>query len=251
MNSLKSTWKKNRRLWLLILPLTCTTQLLFGQDVVADLAQSSQEMEVFNADGFIKLLVRLGLNLGITTVLIRMIYYPITRRKDYMFTFMLVSVSIFFLCYILASVSLDLAFALGLFAIFGIIRYRTDAIPIKEMTYLFIVIGLAVMNSLAAGVSMAEIGLANGLILLLTYGLEKVWLLRHESHKIVLYERIELIKSGNRAALKADLEERTGIIINRVEVGRIDFLRDTALVKIFFYQDAQEGHFEETAGGGE
>jgi hypothetical protein len=164
---------------------------------------------------------------------------------------MLVSVSIFFLCYILASVSLDLAFALGLFAIFGIIRYRTDAIPIKEMTYLFIVIGLAVMNSLAAGVSMAEIGLANGLILLLTYGLEKVWLLRHESHKIVLYERIELIKSGNRAALKADLEERTGIIINRVEVGRIDFLRDTALVKIYFFEDAQEGHFEESAGGGE
>lgn len=251
MNSLKSIWKKSKPIWFLVLPLTFITQFLLGQEVAVDLAKTSDEMEVFNAEGFVKLLVRLGLNLGITTVLIRMIYYPITKRKDYMFTFMLVSVSIFFLCYILASVSLDLAFALGLFAIFGIIRYRTDAIPIKEMTYLFIVIGLAVMNSLAAGVSMAEIGLANGLILLLTYGLEKVWLLRHESHKIVLYERIELIKSGNRAALKADLEERTGIIINRVEVGRIDFLRDTALVKIFFYQDAQEGHFEEPAGGGE
>ncbi len=251
MNSLKSTLKKSLLVWLLIVPLTLITQFVFGQDVVADLAKTSDEMEFFNADGFVKLIVRLGLNLGITTVLIRMIYYPITKRKDYMFTFMLVSVSIFFLCYILASVSLDLAFALGLFAIFGIIRYRTDAIPIKEMTYLFIVIGLAVMNSLAAGVSMAEIGLANGLILLLTYGLEKVWLLRHESHKIVLYERIELIKSGNRAALKADLEERTGIIINRVEVGRIDFLRDTALVKIYFFEDAQEGHFEESAGGGE
>ncbi len=251
MNSLKLNKTKSLLVWLLIIPFTFITQLIFGQDVVADLAKTSDEMEFFNADGFVKLIVRLGLNLGITTVLIRMIYYPITKRKDYMFTFMLVSVSIFFLCYILASVSLDLAFALGLFAIFGIIRYRTDAIPIKEMTYLFIVIGLAVMNSLAAGVSMAEIGLANGLILLLTYGLEKVWLLRHESHKIVLYERIELIKSGNRAALKADLEERTGIIINRVEVGRIDFLRDTALVKIYFFEDAQEGHFEESAGGGE
>lgn len=251
MNSLKSIWRNSRFNWLLVLSLSFLTQVLRGQDVVTALATGADEMEIYNADSFLKLIVRLALNLGITTILIRMIYYPITKRKDYMFTFMLVSVSIFFLCYILASVSLDLAFALGLFAIFGIIRYRTDAIPIKEMTYLFIVIGLAVMNSLAAGVSMAEIGLANGLILLLTYGLEKVWLLRHESHKIVLYERIELIKSGNRAALKADLEERTGIIINRVEVGRIDFLRDTALVKIYFFQDAQEGHFEETAGGGE
>lgn len=251
MNSIRPILKISRISRLLAFLFTINVGSVFGQETSDSLAKSAEGLELFNAEGFVQLLVRLALNLGITTVLIRFIYYPITKRKDFMFTFMLVSLSIFFLCYILSSVSLDLAFALGLFAIFGIIRYRTDAIPIKEMTYLFIVIGLAVMNSLAAGVSMAEIGFANGLILLLTYGLEKVWLLRHESHKIVLYERIELIKSGNRDALKADLEERTGIIINRVEVGRIDFLRDTALVKIYFYEDAQEGHFEETTGGGE
>lgn len=251
MNSIRPILKLSRISRLLAFLFTINVGSVFGQETSDSLAKSAEGLELFNAEGFVQLLVRLALNLGITTVLIRFIYYPITKRKDFMFTFMLVSLSIFFLCYILSSVSLDLAFALGLFAIFGIIRYRTDAIPIKEMTYLFIVIGLAVMNSLAAGVSMAEIGFANGLILLLTYGLEKVWLLRHESHKIVLYERIELIKSGNRDALKADLEERTGIIINRVEVGRIDFLRDTALVKIYFYEDAQEGHFEETTGGGE
>jgi len=141
---------------------------------------------------------------------------------------------------------LDLAFSLGLFAIFGIIRYRTDAIPIKEMTYLFVIIGLAVMNALVAGISIAEIALANVVLIGLAYGLEKVWLLRHESRKIILYERIDLVKAGNRVALKKDLEERTGIKINRVEVGRIDFLRDTALIKIFFFEDLQEGHYEES-----
>lgn len=216
---------------------------LFAQNGAADLV-------FFEKSSFLNLLMRLGLNLTAITVLVRLIYYPITKRKDYMFTFMLVSVAIFFLCYLLANVKIDLAFALGLFAIFGIIRYRTDAIPTKEMTYLFIVIGLSVMNSLVSGITIAEILVANVLTIGLAYGLERLWLLRHESFKIVLYERIELIKSGNREALKADLEERTGIVINRVEVGRIDFLRDTALVKVFFYADAQNAHYEESSAGG-
>ncbi|MCH2198394.1 MAG: DUF4956 domain-containing protein [Flavobacteriales bacterium] len=189
---------------------------------------------------------RLAINLTVSVVLVRLIYYPVAKRKDFLFTYILISLSIFFLCYLLSNVALDLAFALGLFAIFGIIRYRTDAIPIKEMTYLFIVIALAVMNALVTGIPLVEIGIANAFVLAITYGLEKVWLVRHESHKIVLYERIELVKAGNRDALKADLEERTGIKINRVEIGRIDFLRDTALLKIYFYEDAQEGHYEES-----
>lgn len=239
----------NSRLLLtvMIFIFTSVTSSLFGQEGITTDMGTAGEVVWFESGSFLRMLARLVLNLGITSILVRLIYYPITKRKDFMFTYMLVSLSIFFLCYLLSNVSLDLAFALGLFAIFGIIRYRTDAIPIKEMTYLFIVIGLAVMNSLVSGISMAEIGLANLLILGLTYGLERVWLLRHESFKIVLYERIELIKSGNRDALKADLEERTGIIINRVEVGRIDFLRDTALVKIYFFEDAQEGHYEESS----
>ncbi len=216
------------------------TNAVFAQD-------GAENLVFFEKTSFLNLLMRLGLNLTAITVLVRMIYYPMTKRKDYMFTFMLVSVAIFFLCYLLANVKIDLAFALGLFAIFGIIRYRTDAIPTKEMTYLFIVIGLSVMNSLVSGITIAEILVANVLTIGLAYGLERLWLLRHESFKIVLYERIELIKSGNREALKADLEERTGIVINRVEVGRIDFLRDTALVKVFFYADAQNAHYEESS----
>jgi hypothetical protein len=143
----------------------------------------------------------------------------------------------------LENVKIDLAFALGLFAVFGIIRYRTDAIPIKEMTYLFIVIGVSVMNALInKKVSLAEMAFANAAILLATYGLEKVWLLRHESRKIITYEKIELIRPDRRQELIADLELRTGIRINRFEIGKIDFLRDTCEIRIFFFDDEQSGH---------
>lgn len=203
-------------------------------------------MEFFEAADFFKMFIRAGFNLLIITILVRLIYYPVARRKDFLFTYILISLTIFLLCFLLEDVKLDLAFALGLFAIFGIIRYRTDPIPIKEMTYLFIVIGISVMNALVnKKISYSEMLLANGAILLATYSLEKIWLLRHESFKIVLYENIDLIRSGRREELEQDLEERTGIKINRVEIGRIDFLRDTALLKIYFYEDDQLSHYEE------
>lgn len=223
----------------LLLAILIIPNIAHGQTV--EVIQST-----FEPEHLIELGWRLALNIFVILVLVRWIYYPIAKRKDFLFTYVLISISIFLLCFLLASVKIDLAFALGLFAIFGIIRYRTDAIPIKEMTYLFIVIGMSVMNALSASFSVIELGLANGVILFATYGLEKVWLLRHESFKIVLYDRIDLIKAGNKEILKADLEERTGIRINRVEVGRIDFLRDTALLRIYFFEDAQLNHFEET-----
>ncbi len=209
-------------------------------------------MEFFDYEATLKLLFRLVFNFGFVFVLVRMIYYPSAKRKDFLFTYMLISLSIFLLCFMLENVKLDLAFALGLFAIFGIIRYRTDPIPIKEMTYLFIVIGISVMNALVnKKISYLELVVANSAIIGITYGLEKVWLLRHESFKIVLYENIELIKSGQRDELQKDLEERTGIKINRVEIGRIDFLRDTALLKIYFYEDDQLSHYEENSSSGD
>lgn len=208
-------------------------------------------MEFLDYEATLKLLFRLVFNFGFVFILVRLIYYPSAKRKDFLFTYMLISLSIFLLCFMLENVKLDLAFALGLFAIFGIIRYRTDPIPIKEMTYLFIVIAISVMNALVnKKISYLELVLANSAIIGITYGLEKVWLLRHESHKIVLYENIELIKSGQREALEKDLEERTGIKINRVEIGRIDFLRDTALLRIYFYEDDQLAHYEESSSGG-
>ena len=151
---------------------------------------------------------------------------------------MLISITVFFLCFLLENVKLQLGFALGLFAIFGIIRYRTDPIPIKEMTYLFIVIGVSVINALAnKKISHSELLFTNFIIIAVTHGLEKIWLLRHETRKTITYEKIELIKPSKKEELMADLKERTGLNITRIEVRRIDFLRDTAQIRIFFFED--------------
>jgi hypothetical protein len=150
----------------------------------------------------------------------------------------------------LESVKLQMGFALGLFAVFGIIRYRTDAIPIKEMTYLFVVIGMSVMNALInKKISLVELSFANLVIIGATYGLERVWLLRHEAQKIIVYEKIDLIKVGREEEMKADIEERTGIKVNRFEIGKIDFLRDTALIKIYFFEDEQGNQMDDSFSG--
>ena len=177
---------------------------------------------LWDSEDFLKLLIKGSFNLGIVILIVRYIYYPVTKNKDYLFTYLLISLTVFLLCILLDSVKLQLGFALGLFAIFGIIRYRTDPIPIKEMTYLFLVIGISVVNALAnKKISYAELVFANFLIVFVTYGMEKIWLLRHESRKNIIYEKIELIKPERREELIEDLKERTGIDIIRVEIRRI------------------------------
>ena len=200
-------------------------------------------IRLIDSNDFWELLIRFFFNLIITTIIVRSIYYPITRRKDYLFTYLLFSVIVFFLCQLLSNVKLGLGFALGLFAIFGIIRYRTDPIPIKEMTYLFVVIGISAINGLAnKKISYAELVFTNLAIVAITYGLEKIWLLKHESRKTVILEKINLIKPENHGKLLEDLRERTGLDIHRTEIGRIDFLRDTARVRVFYYDDPNKSY---------
>lgn len=195
-------------------------------------------IELFNQKGFLELLIRFSFNMLIIGVIVRLFYYPLTKRKDYLFTYILISAIIFLLCFMLGNVKLQLGFALGLFAVFGIIRYRTFQMPIKEMTYLFVIIGISVVNALTnKKVSYTELVFFNLILLGLIYGLEKVWLLRHESCKLINYEKIELIKPENYNALMTDLQERTGLKINRIEIGKIDFLRDTARISIYYYSD--------------
>ncbi len=203
------------------------------------------DLKAFDPD-FWKLIFRFFMNFAVLFVIVRMIYYPIARRKDYLFTYFLLSIIIFAICFTLKKFDLGLGMALGLFAIFGIIRYRTDPIPIKEMTYLFIVIGVSVINSLAnKKMSYAELGFVNLAIIGVTFGLERLWLLKHESRKVITYEKIHLIKAENSEELKKDLAERTGLVISRIEVGKIDFLRDTAQVYVYFYADEQTAHFRD------
>ncbi|MEY3399280.1 MAG: hypothetical protein RL220_1874 [Bacteroidota bacterium] len=245
--------------WLHNIAASLAEYAFFVQDGLQGLGDSAQELtddNKFNPlggvklakwDDFLGLIIRLAIHMAFILVLVRMIYYPIARRKDFLFTYILISLSVFMLCFLLSNVKLELGFALGLFAIFGIIRYRTDAIPIKEMTYLFIVIGISVMNALInKKVSLIELGFANFAILAVTYALEKVWLLRHESQKIVLYDNINLIQHGKRDELLLDLEHRTGIKINRLEIGKIDFLRDVVMIKVYFYEDQQPGQVDES-----
>lgn len=190
---------------------------------------------------FYMLLIRLGVNLFFLTIIIRYLYYAKTKRKDYLFTYYLIGSITFFLCFGLKKLDIDTGMGLGLFAIFGIIRYRTDAIEIKEMTYLFLVIGLSVVNALGLNnVSVAEIALINVGTVLICFFLERLWLMKHETRKTINYERIELIVPSKYNEMKADLELRTGLVINRVEVGKIDFLNDTALLRIYYYADEQE-----------
>jgi len=200
-------------------------------------------VEIINIKDFLELLFRFILNLGVILILVRWLYYPKARRKDYLFTYILISSLVFLLCYLLESVSLQIGFALGLFAIFGIIRYRTNAIPIKEMTYLFLIIGISVINALTStNTSLTSLLFSNIIIIAITYGLEKVWLIKHESSKIIVYEKINLIREGNQEALIKDLQERTGISkINRVEVGKINFLRDICELKIYYFENKDNG----------
>ena len=194
---------------------------------------------IFDTKDFFTLITKTIFNLIIITVIIRYIYYPVTKNKDYLFTYFLISLTVFLLCVLLDSVKLQLGFALGLFAIFGIIRYRTDPIPIKEMTYLFLVIGVSVVNALAnKKISHAELIFANLMIVFVTFGMERIWLLKGESRKNVIYEKIELIVPERREELLTDLKERTGIDIIRVEIRRIDFLKDTANIRIFYYENS-------------
>ncbi len=204
------------------------------------------EMPVLEMEDLLKMFIRFAFNIFIVLIIVRFIYYPIARRKDYLFTYILISITIFFLCSLLENVRLELGFALGLFAIFGIIRYRTDPIPIKEMTYLFLIIGVSVINALAnKKVSHTELVLTNFAIVLAAYALEKVFLLKHETTKKIVYERIDLIVPERYEDLMTDLTQRTGLHINRIEIGNIDFLRDTANIRIFYYEDEQSHSFED------
>ena len=191
---------------------------------------------LFDLEDLTKLLFKFGINFIFLIVIVRLIYYKIRDDKDYVFTFIMFNILTFFICFLLRKVPMQMGFALGLFAVFGILRYRTEAIPIRQMTYLFIVIGLSMINSLAnKSISWFEILLANGIITIITYLIDRVWFSTIELTKTILYEKIELIKPENEQELIEDLKQRTGLQIVAVKIDKVDFLRDTAQIKIYYH----------------
>lgn len=196
-------------------------------------------MEIFEVpffdDDIYKMMFRFTLNLIVITIIIHHMYYKTTRRKDYLFTYYLISMVVFFLTFTLKKYQMDIGMALGLFAVFGIIRYRTEPIATKEMTFLFVVIGMSIINALAnKKVSYIELFATNGIILITMFILESGKVLGNQCSQRIVYEKIDNIRPENYDALKADLEERTGLEISRIDIDNINFLKDTAKVTIFY-----------------
>ncbi|NTW04426.1 MAG: DUF4956 domain-containing protein [Oscillochloris sp.] len=179
------------------------------------------------------------LNLGVALVIVRLIYYPRTQDRNYVFSFLAFNTVIYFVLALLTSVELSVGVGFGLFAIFSVLRYRTEETPIREMTYLFVLIALPVMNAvLMPTTNLAQLLLANGVVVAVLYVLEQGWGFRFEASSRVTYERIELIRPDRRAELIADLRIRTGLPVKRVQIGRIDLLRDAT--EIMLYYDPEE-----------
>jgi len=184
-------------------------------------------------DDFYKMILRFFINLFFLTAIVKYIYHKNNENKDYFFTFYAIGIVVFFLCFTLKKYELDLGMALGLFAIFGILRYRTVPLDVKEMTYLFVIIVISVMNALSnKKMSYIEIITANSAIVFALYWLELYWISNFLMSKKIVYETIENIHPDNHEKLKKDLEQRLGIEIYDFEIGDINFLRDTAQITI-------------------
>lgn len=179
-----------------------------------------------------------ALNLFVAIIVVRFIYYPVTRDRSYVFSFLAFNTVIFFVLSLLTSVQLSMSVGFGLFAIFSVLRYRTDAMPIREMTYLFVVIALPVMNSvLVNGGNFQQLAFANAVVIAVVFALERQWGFRFQGKKQLIYERMDLIPPSRRGELLADLRKRTGLPITRIEVGLIDFLKDTAELTIYYEEN--------------
>ena len=193
-------------------------------------------IDLYDSKDLVKLLFKFSIDLLFLFIIVRVIYYRIKEEKDYVFTFFMFNILTFFICFLLRKVPMEMGFALGLFAVFGILRYRTEAIPIRQMTYLFIVIGLSMINSLAnKSISWLEILLANAIITTITFLIDRVWFSSIEQTKSILYEKIDLIKPENEQELIEDLKKRTSLPIVAVKVDKVDFLRDTAQITIYHH----------------
>ena len=192
-------------------------------------------------DTFIETLLSFGFNFLVVIAIVRGIYYPKTKDKDYIFTFLAFNTIIFFVLRLLSSIDLSVGFGFGLFAIFSVLRYRTNPIPIREMTYLFVIIALPVMNSILINENgFEQLLLANLLTILVLYAIEQGWGFQFVARKMITYEKIELIQPEKHQQLLDDLRQRTGLSITGYEIGSIDFLRDTAKIEIFYTENGDK-----------
>jgi hypothetical protein len=197
-------------------------------------------------DALLKLAGKIGLRLIIdfvsVFVLIRFIYYRIYKNNELLFTYLIFNIVIFFICYLLNKVELSMGAAFGLFAVFSMLRYRTEGISIKDMTYLFLVIAMGLISAITKIKDADDIYenmfivVVNSILILTTYLLESNLFFKRELSKSILYEKIDLVRADRYNDLLIDLKDRTGLPITRVVVTKIDFLKDAALVKVYYFE---------------
>ena len=209
--------------------------------------EKRQSDEFIDADHVKSLLLAFFINLVAILIVVRGLYYPKCKRGEFFFTYILIAISTFMLIYVLGDVKLKAGIALGLFAIFSIIRYRTEQVAIREMTYLFIIIALSAINGLTVSeLSLGEVIIINLLFILSIWICESKVLISHYSYKVIKYDNVNLITPDKREELIADLEKRTGLKIEKVEVGSIDFLMDAAIVKMYYKSTASNNSVDTT-----
>jgi len=185
-------------------------------------------------------LLRYALNLLFTFIVVRFIYYPKYRNNDFVFTFFLFNTILFVLCYLLAEADLKFGFAFGLFALFSMFRYRTVTVPIGEMGYFFLVVTLGIINSLASLVNLEMLLVANSVLVAMTFLLGRTLSLTHENFQTLNYENLGLIKPAERAELLKDLSERTGYLIHKVQIVKVDYQRGIAQLRVYYFSKENE-----------
>ncbi|MCR4920367.1 MAG: DUF4956 domain-containing protein [Bacteroidaceae bacterium] len=208
---------------------------------------------LFDPQHFVSLVIRFLINLIVVSIIARCFYYPRSHRRDYMFIFILMAMSIFLLVTLMEGDSMNLGAAMGLFAIFGIMRFRTEAVPIREMTYLFMLIALSVVNGLARaeyhpkadywdGVGLVTILFVNLVFILMAWIYESSRVVSSNCSRYIIYDNVALLTPDKRDELKADLEKRTGLKILRLEVGVINYLKDSCLIRIYYDEPLDRGN---------
>lgn len=217
----------------------------YDPEIAKEFAVGDQSIDIldvpfFDGPSLWRMLILFGVNLLVCWIITHFFYYRKSQRRDYYFTYMLFSMAIFFILYQLQNMRVEVGIALGLFGIFSMIRYRTEQLPIREMTYLFVLIGISIINGAGMATSYVSFVAVNVLFILVVWVLEAVGMSNRKAHKIITYEKIDLIKPNRREELLADLRERTGLEIIKVQVGSIDFLKDTAYLKVTYIPEDLE-----------
>jgi hypothetical protein len=205
----------------------------FMQDETDTKASKEKKKDVKILEMNEKFIISLGINLLNVALIILLIYYPNYRKMDYIFTFIIFNLIIFLLTFVLKYVKLSVGAAFGLFAVFSMLRYRTQGLSLKDLTYIFVFIAMGVISAIQ--LEFYQLAVIHGIIFTLVFVLDGRLIFRTERIKTVQYENIELIKPGNHPALMEDLKNRTGLNIHRIVIGKINFLNDSASIKVYYY----------------